>query len=219
MKLLKIYNQNFQFNFLILILSSLFSVLFEYFTSIKILSELLAVIIFLFILLNIKRNLKYFTLIESTIFIMLSLYLLFYLILNITENTLYKTLSFLFSISFFFLSKFIINIKNELIFFIKKITSLIILILLLINSYKFCIGEYYFLDRYISIPISIFSMAILIYDFVAKKFDYENILHLIYILHSSQIKVVAAPSVNGEEVAAVTVPLLSKITFSPSNIS
>lgn len=102
MKLLKINNQNFQFNFLVLILSSLFSVIFEYFTPIKILSELLAVIIFLFILLNIKRNLKYFTLVESTIFIMLSLYLLFYLILNITENTLYKTLSFLFSISFFF---------------------------------------------------------------------------------------------------------------------
>lgn len=32
-------------------------------------------------------------------------------------------------------------------------------------------------------------MAILIYDFVTKKFDYESILHLIYILHSSQIKV------------------------------
>ena len=190
MKLLKIYNQNFEFYALILILLSLFSVIFEYFTSIKTLSELFGVIIFLFILLNTKKNFKIFTLSEIVIFIMLSLYLLFYLTLNITENTLYKTSSLLFSISFFFLSKYLINIKNELVFYVKKITSLIILTLLLINSYKFGIGEYYFLDIYISIPVSIFSMAILIYEFVTKKFDHESILHLIFILHSSQIKVV-----------------------------
>ena len=189
MRILKFNNVNLDFCVLILVLLSLFSPIFEYLTSIKILSELIASIIFLFLLFNIKKNIKKFTSAEILIFTFFTLYLLFYLQQNITENTLYKTLSLMFSISFFFFSKYLINFKNELIFICKKITSLIIIVFLLINFSYFVRGEIYSLDQFFSIIISILSMSVLIYDFVKKKFDYEDYLHLMYILYSSQIKI------------------------------
>ena len=111
MRILKFNNVNLDFCVLILVLLSLFSPIFEYLTSIKILSELIASIIFLFLLFNIKKNIKKFTSAEILIFTFFTWYLLFYLQQNITENTLYKTLSLMFSISFFFFFKYLINFK------------------------------------------------------------------------------------------------------------
>ena len=100
---LKLNNKIISLNLLTLISLALFSSIFEHFFSIKILTETIATIIFLFILLNIKNNFKIYTYCEIVFVVLLSIYLFIYLLMNITENTLYKTLTLLFSVSFFFI--------------------------------------------------------------------------------------------------------------------